>query len=123
MLKSLVLAVAVLGATGCMSANRNWSTTSKVTTTTMVATLAADWADTRNITADCAESNMLMGSCGENVTADAYFLLSTLVLVGATYVMPNKYRPYFTVGISAMETKALYFNARAGYYPVPGMHP
>lgn len=76
------------------------------------ATLAADWYQTRGITADCQEANPIIGACGERFPVDVYFPLA-IVLTLAVGAALGEWGDGFLGAVAGGEAATVLNNWRA----------
>jgi hypothetical protein len=81
-----------------------------VTSTTF---LAADWAQTANITRDCSELNPVLGRCGERVPVHLYF---PTIIVGhlALAVLLPEWSETILGGMAGAEAATVWSNWASG---------
>jgi len=68
----------------------------------------ADWGQTRDIAMNCGdgsyvEMNPLIGSCPRMARVNGYFLATALLHVGASAMLPARYRRFFQTSTMVME--------------------
>jgi hypothetical protein len=81
------------------------------------AMMALDWAQTRYAArhpSHYSERNPIMGESPSPAKVDQYFALASLLMAGATYVLPRRERRLFLGGVLVVETSAVVSNYRIG---------
>lgn len=100
-------ALAFVALAGCLSPSQRTTALALAST----ATLAADWAQTRGITARCTELNPVLGRCGERFPVDLYF---PLVILGHLFLaaqLPPPWQEAFLAGMAGVEGATVWRNA------------
>ena len=81
------------------------------------AMMALDWAQTRYAArhpSHYSERNPLIGEQPSTAKVDQYFALASLLVAGATYVLPRRERRLFLSGVLVVETSAVVSNYQVG---------
>ena len=76
-----------------------------------------DWAQTRYSARhpdQYSERNPAIGEQPSTAKVDQYFALASLLMAGATYVLPRRERRLFLGGVLVVETSAVVSNYRIG---------
>jgi hypothetical protein len=79
--------------------------------------MALDWGQTRYAARNpsrYSERNPMMGDHPSTARVDQYFALASLLMVGATYILPRSERRVFLSGVIVVETSAVVSNYRIG---------
>ncbi len=92
-----------------------WSRTDTVLEATFGATLAADYLQTRQVTADGKEGNPVMGHRGERMPPAVYFPAVAVAHVAAARCMPRPWRTIFQAFTVGWQVDAIHTNWDAGY--------
>jgi len=84
-----------------------WTKQDKILEGTYLTLHTMDWMQTRSTdwkNSSLEEKNPILGESPSKTKTDVYFLVTGLLHVGITYVIPQKYRPYWqalTIGVEA----------------------
>ena len=79
--------------------------------------MAVDWAQTRYAArhpSHYSERNPILGEQPSTAKVDQYFALASLLMAGATYLLPQQERRLFLGGVLVVETSAVVSNYRIG---------
>ncbi len=98
---------------GC--AAQRWTKVDTAIQVGFTTSLAVDYVQTRNITADGRESNPIMGSHGERVNPTLYFASVAVMHFVAARYLPPTYRRLLTLAVTGTQAHTITVNARAGY--------
>lgn len=101
--------VATCGTSACSPAQRQ---TALATAST--AALVLDWRQTQRITADCQESNPLLGSCGDRIPPGVYFPAVIALHLAAGVALPAGWSEAWFAAWAGFEGKVVHYNHRAG---------
>jgi hypothetical protein len=78
-------------------------------------TTAIDWRQTTTITTDCAESNPMIGRCGDTVPPNIYFPLALVAHAVVAACLPPTWRTVFQSFTIGLEAGTIFSNDRDGY--------
>ncbi|HEY5899720.1 MAG TPA: hypothetical protein VIV54_19295 [Burkholderiales bacterium] len=115
-MKRFLMACGMLLSSQAMAAE-NWTTTDTVLLGGALATLAADWSQTRVIVGFPGlyyETNPVMGSHPSSGAVNRYFLAAVAGTAGLAYVLPVTYRRAFLGGIIVLESAVIVHNNKLG---------
>lgn len=101
----------VLALVGC----EGWRKQDTVLEAAFLGASAIDWHQTINITNACAESNPMIGTCGDVVPPNAYFPLAMLVHVAIAACLPHTWRTIFQAFSAGVEVGTVVGNEHFGY--------
>lgn len=87
------------------------------TETTVLAFMAIDGLETSAIAAHCAETNPIIGPCGQRVPVTFYFPFIMAAHGASTFVMPQKYRPWWISAALGLEIATLWESFQLGWRP------
>lgn len=76
------------------------------------ALLAVDWHQTRGIVKECAETNPVIGQCGERVSPDTYFPVVALVHLAVGATLPRHWRELWFSTIAGVQGSTTWLNWR-----------
>lgn len=87
-----------------------------ITQGAVVASLAADYYQTRHITAACQEVNPIIGKCGQGMPPEMYFTLSAGLHTATVWALPQgSWRLLAQLSLLLVEGAVVYHNYRSGY--------
>jgi hypothetical protein len=78
-------------------------------------TTVIDWHQTMDITSDCAESNPMIGHCGDTVPPNLYFPVAIIAHAAIAACLPHAWRTVFQAFSVGVEAGTIYSNERDGY--------
>ncbi len=78
-------------------------------------TAVIDWHQTIDITSDCAESNPMIGHCGDTVPPNIYFPLAIVAHAAIAACLPHTWRTVFQAFSTGVEAGTIFSNERDGY--------
>jgi hypothetical protein len=121
-MRMLLVVVSLVCCLASSAEAEEWTASDTAFESAFVALLAADYLQTRQITAcgrdpECGqrESNPIMGHGGERVPPAVYFATIGLAHVAAVRLTPKKYRPVLHLLSIGVQTMAVAKNWTAGY--------
>lgn len=99
--------VIALALSGC-----GWTARQATLAATSTALLAADWKQTRGITAQCLELNPLLGECGERFPVNVYFPLVMVANLGIAHLL-GPWREVQLGAVTGAEAATVWSNWRS----------
>jgi hypothetical protein len=88
-----------------------------------------DWYQTEQITRDCAETNPVLGLCGQRVPVNVYMPASMVVHAAVAWLLPAPWRTIWQAAMLGAETSTVWENywgspsPSASPRPHPQAHP
>ncbi len=70
----------------------NWRHRDSAAETALFTVTTIDWSQTRGITANCSESNPIIGECGDRVNIHVYFVGVLLTELLVARLLPSHWR-------------------------------
>jgi hypothetical protein len=107
----------VAAATDVQAQSSSWTTLDYSLAGGAATMMMIDWAQTRYAARNphrYSERNPMMGEHPSTARVDQYFALASLLMVGATYVLPRRERRLFLSGVLVVETSAVVNNYQIG---------
>ena len=101
----------VLALAGCAP----WTKQDTALEAAFVGTVALDWHQTISITANCQESNPMIGRCGDVMPPNVYFPIAIAVHATIAALLPRTWRTAFQGFSAGLEVSTIYNNQEDGY--------
>ena len=112
--------VALLALLSACSAHNSWSAKDIALESAMLGAIAVDYGQTRSITKDCAERNVIIGRCGEGMNPKLYMLTAALAHILVANFLNDDYRTMFQTTSLGVEGYVIYRNWENGHGPSLG---
>ncbi len=103
-MKHIILLAAL---SGCFSPSQR----TDVLAFTSTALIAADWAQTRGIAANCRESNPFIGECGQRVPVDLWFPLGMAANLLVGYALGEVWGQVWFGAVTGAQASTVVHNA------------
>lgn len=92
------------------SCTTSWRTRDTVLTGAAGALLAVDYLQTRHIVSVCAESNPIIGACGQGLPPELYFPMLFAIHLAWLVAWPPEYRDVLNGLMIGSEAATTYYN-------------
>ncbi len=110
MTRALALSLALASCAG-------WRPANYATEASFVALIAVDWGQTRKITRECAETNPILGKCGQRFPVDAWMPLVIGIHLVTSMLLTPRLRDWWQGITGGAEGAGVWINLRGGYGP------